>query len=66
MSKKNIVNPVAVYSTSNLYKSGLGALKKGYSIIEKEASENWIKYKAVRIATAEEMANYYGVNKWIF
>jgi hypothetical protein len=63
MSKKNIVNPVAVFSTSNLYKSGLGTLKKGYNIIEKEASEDWIKYKAVRIATPEEIASHYGVNK---
>jgi hypothetical protein len=63
MSKKNIINPVAVYSNSNLHKSGLGVLKKGYNIVEKEASENWIKHKSVRLATAEELASYYGVNK---
>lgn len=63
MPNKNIDNPVAVYSTANLFKSGLGSLKKGYNIITKEASEDWVKYKAVRLATPEEIAQYYGINK---
>jgi hypothetical protein len=63
MPNKNIDNPVAVYSTSNLFKSGLGTLKKGYNIISKEASEYWTNHKAVRLATPEELVQYYGINK---
>ena len=50
---------VAVYSSKNLFKYGLGELKIGYNIVTKEASDFWITHKAVRIATPEEVANAY-------
>jgi hypothetical protein len=50
---------VAVYSSRNLFWSGVGELTQGYNIVSKEASENWITHKAVRIATPEEVASYY-------
>jgi predicted transcriptional regulator len=50
---------VAVYSSKNLFKYGLGELKIGYNIVTKEASEFWETHQAVRIATPEEVANAY-------
>ena len=52
--------PVAVYSQKSLFWNGLGELKKGYNIVTKEASEKWTTHKAVRIATPNEVAAYYG------
>lgn len=51
---------VAVYSIKNLYWGGLGSLEKGYNIVTKEESEKWLTHKAVRQATPEEVASYYG------
>jgi Fe-S cluster biosynthesis and repair protein YggX len=51
---------VALYSDRNIYWGGLGELKVGYNIVSKEASEQWITRKAVRIAQPEEVASYYG------
>ena len=50
---------VAVYSSRNLFKYGLGELKIGYNLVTKEASDYWTTHKAVRIATPEEVANAY-------
>lgn len=50
---------VAVHSSKNLFKYGLGELKIGYNIVTKEASEFWITHQAVREATPEEVANVY-------
>lgn len=61
MSNKITDDSVAVYSRANLFKSGLGSLNKGYNIVNKEASDIWLKHKGVRIATPEEVADYYGI-----
>ena len=57
---KTLVNKVALYSQRNLHMDNLGALKVGYNIVSKEASEKWLTHKMVRIAPAEEVASYYG------
>jgi Fe-S cluster biosynthesis and repair protein YggX len=51
---------IAIYSTKNLYWSNIGKVEKGYNIVTKEASEKWLTHKAVREATPEEVAKYYG------
>ncbi len=51
---------VALYSTRNIHWNGLGSLAVGYNIVSKEASEKMVTHKAVRIATPEEVASYYG------
>lgn len=51
---------VALYSTRNISWNGLGSLSKGYNIVSKEASEKMVTHKAVRIASPEEVASYYG------
>jgi hypothetical protein len=50
---------VAVYSSKNLFKYGIGELKIGYNIVTKEASDFWTTHQAVRIATPEEVASVY-------
>lgn len=50
---------VALYSESNLFKFKLGELKVGYNIVSKEDANIWLKSKRVRIATPEEVAQYY-------
>jgi hypothetical protein len=57
---KDQIEKVALYSDRNIYWDGLGDLKVGYNIVSKEASEQWITRKAVRIAQPEEVASYYG------
>jgi len=57
----DITDKVALYSTRNIHwGSGIGSLKVGYNIVSKEASEKMVTHKAVRIATPEELASYYG------
>jgi hypothetical protein len=51
---------IALYSTRNIHWNGLGSLAVGYNIVSKEASEKMITHKAVRIASPEEVASYYG------
>lgn len=55
-----LTNKVALYSEKNLHMDNLGALKVGYNIVSKEASEKWLTHKLVRIAPPEEVASYYG------
>ena len=63
---KEIIEPkktnekIAVYSTKNLHWERVGQLTTGYNIVTKEASEKWLTRKQVRLATPEELANYYG------
>jgi hypothetical protein len=61
--RKNTTEKVAVYSSRNLFKYGLGELKVGYNIVTKEASDFWITHKAVRIATPEEVSRAYPRSK---
>jgi hypothetical protein len=51
---------VPLFSSANLFKFGLGELKKGYNIIKREEAEQWLKHRKVRLATARELARYYG------
>ena len=60
---ENIQEPkkkVAIYSSKNLYWSGVGSLKTGYNIVTEEESEKWLLRKEVRIASPEEVSKYYG------
>jgi uncharacterized metal-binding protein len=57
---KNMINKIALYSERNLHMDNLGALKVGYNIVSKEASEKWLTHRLVRIAPPEEVASYYG------
>jgi hypothetical protein len=50
---------VAVHSTKNLYKHGIGRLQVGYNIVTKHAADFWTNHKAVRLATPEEVAKAY-------
>ena len=54
---------IALYSAKNLRWNGLGTLVKGYNIVNEEDAERWTTLKAVREATPEEVATYYGKNK---
>ena len=64
--KKEVIEPsktnekIAIYSNKNLHWVNLGQLTLGYNIVTKEASEKWLTRKQVRLATPEELANYYG------
>ena len=58
--KVNKDEKVAVYSERNLSWNGVGTLEVGYNIVTKEASEKWVTHKAVRPATPEEVARFYG------
>jgi hypothetical protein len=57
---KTLINKVALYSQRNLHMDNLGALKVGYNIVSKEASEKWLTHRLVRVASPEELAAYYG------
>ena len=57
---ESLINKVALYSQKNLHMDNLGALKVGYNIVSKEASEKWLTHKLVRIAPPEELAAHYG------
>jgi len=54
-----LTNKVALYSDKNLHMDNLGALKVGYNIVSKEASEKWLTHRLVRTASPEEVASYY-------
>jgi len=57
--KQKSTEKVAVHSSRNLFKYGVGEIKIGYNIVTKEASEFWIGHEAVRLATPEEVARAY-------
>jgi hypothetical protein len=56
---KTLIDKVALYSDRNLHMDNLGALKVGYNIVSKEASEKWLTHRLVRVASPEEVASYY-------
>ena len=62
-NSENTTDKVAVYSSKNLFKYGLGELKIGYNIVTKEASDFWTTRDAVRISTPEEVSNAYPRSK---
>jgi hypothetical protein len=51
---------VAVYSKRNLHWNGIGNLTIGYNIVPLDQLDKWLTHKAVRSATPEEVAGYYG------
>lgn len=53
---------VALYSEKNLSWVGVGKLKRGYNFVSEGVSEKWLKQKAVRLASPEEVADHYGVS----
>ena len=69
MSKAKTVKPaekvteekVALFSTNNLFWNEVGKLSIGYNIVSAENAEKWLRHKAVRKATPEEVAKAYGV-----
>lgn len=62
---EKIKNPdnlkVAIYSEKNMHWVSVGRISKGYNIVSEEASEKWLSRKAVRKATPQEVATYYGL-----
>lgn len=52
---------VALHSDKNLHWTGLGHLKRGYNFVSKEVAGKWLRHKAVRAATPEEVASHYDV-----
>ncbi len=53
---------VAVFAENGLFDSSLGRLQRGYNIITLDKAEAWIDItNKVRLATAQEVANAYGV-----
>lgn len=52
---------VAIHSEKNMAWMSVGRIVKGYNIVTKEASENWLTRKGVRKATPEEVASHYGL-----
>lgn len=54
------VEKVAIYSEKNMRWGLLGTLNIGYNIVNKEEAEKWLTLKAVREATPQEVATYYG------
>jgi hypothetical protein len=56
------IKQIALYSVKNLRWAGLGTLQKGYNIVNEEEAKKWTTLKAVREATPEEVATYYGKN----
>ena len=47
---------VAVFSTRNLTWSGVGKVYRGYNIVTKKQSEQWIKRDHIRLVTPQEIA----------
>jgi hypothetical protein len=58
--KPDMSNKVALWSDKNMRWSDVGAVQKGYNIVNKEAADKWLTRNGVREATPEEVATYYG------
>lgn len=58
--KKKNGSKVALFAPRNIHWNGVGVLEKGYNVVTKEASEMWLRHKAVRIASPDEVALHYG------
>jgi hypothetical protein len=58
----NMSDIVAVLAENGLFDISLGRLVKGYNIVTPENAEAWINMtNKVRLATAQEVAQAYGV-----
>ena len=51
---------VAVFSTRNVTWSGVGKVYRGYNIVTKEQSEQWLNRDHIRLATPDEVAKEFG------
>lgn len=60
LAPKKVVEKVALFSTKNVYWSGLGKILKGYNIVKKDLSAQWLTLSYIREATPEEVAREYG------
>lgn len=60
VEKKKSLEKIALFSQRNLHWNPVGSLDAGYNIVTKEDSVKWLRHKAVRIATPEEVAAHYG------
>jgi hypothetical protein len=58
-AKSKDVKTVGIHSTKNLH-VGSSSIKVGYNIVSEAAAEKWLKFKAVRKATPEEIKTAYG------
>lgn len=58
--EKNKSEKVAIYADRNIHMDNLKPIKVGYNIVTKEESEKWLTHRLVRLASAEEVASYYG------
>ena len=59
--KKVFKDTVAIYSSKNISWQEVGKVSKGYNIVSKEASKEWLKRKDIRLATPEEVAKEFGL-----
>lgn len=59
--KANLDDKIAIYSEKNMNWVGVGAVKKGYNIVTREASDKWLTRKGIREASSEEVASHYGL-----
>lgn len=53
-------NKVAIYSTRNVYWSGVGKVSKGYNIVTQEKADKWLTRDHTRLATKEELVKEFG------
>lgn len=60
-SKPENNDKVAVFSSKNVTWNGVGKVYRGYNIVAKEASEQWLKRDHIRLATPEEVAKEFGL-----
>jgi hypothetical protein len=57
---KKVAEKVALFSNKNVYWPGLGKILKGYNIVKKDLSAQWLTLSYIREATPEEVAREYG------
>jgi len=57
--KEDASEKVAIWSNKNIRWTNVGALSKGYNIVNKEAAEMWLTKDGIREATPDEVATYY-------
>ena len=59
---QEVSNEIAVFSTGKLHHPVLGRLNSGYSVLDRNLAEEWMKIsKKVREASPQEVASAYGV-----
>ena len=51
---------VAIHSTRNVVWPGVGKVEKGYNIVSKAVSKQWLKRDHIRLVAPEELAREFG------